>query len=146
MRTRTPQQGRIQDFSEGSAPYEKWGGGGGGGGQFASGPILWGVITAKIHTPYSIIRGGGGGVSEVGGGGVVKWGGGGCYAMLQIVARQVQVLFHTNPNLMPYRWKPILFHCGRIKKWRHKRINVTSAYVRVQNKTFETKIVVQSGS
>ena len=26
---------------------------------------LWGVITAKIHTPYSIIRGGG--VSEVGG-------------------------------------------------------------------------------
>ena len=26
--------------------------------------------------------------------------------MLQIVARQVQVPFHTNPNLMPYRWKP----------------------------------------
>ena len=44
MRTRTPQQGRIQDFSEGGAPYEKWGGGGGGGGQFASGPICekWG--------------------------------------------------------------------------------------------------------
>ena len=63
-----------------------------------------------------------------GGGGVVKWGGGGgCYAMLQIVARQVQVPFHTNPNLMPYRWKPILFHCGRINKWRHKRINVHSA-------------------
>ena len=73
-------------------------------------------------------------------------GGGGCYAMLQIVARQVQVPFHTNPNLMPYRWKPILFHCGRINKWRHKRINVTSAYVRVQNRTFDTKIVVQSGS
>ena len=29
---------------------------------------------------------------------------------------------------------------------RHKRINVTSAYVRVQNKTLDTKIVVQSGS
>ena len=87
--------------------------------------------------PYSIIRGG----REV-----CVWGGGGCYAMLQIVARQVQVPFHTNPNLMPYRWKPILFHCGRINKWRHKRINVTSAYVRVQNKTFDTKIVVQSGS
>ena len=89
----------------------------------------------------------GGGVSEVGGGGGREvGGGGGCYAMLQIVARQVQVPFHTNPNLMPYRWKPILFHCGRINKWRHKRINVTSAYVRVQNKTFDTKIVVQSGS
>ena len=46
-------QGRIQDFSEGGAPYEKWGGGkstsgptyekwgggGWGGGQFASGTI-----------------------------------------------------------------------------------------------------------
>ena len=94
MRTRTPQQGRIQDFSEGGAPYEKWGGGGGG--QFASGPILWGVITAKIHTPYSIIRGGGGasevwgggGASEVWGGGGASevWGGGGvmqCYRLWQ---------------------------------------------------------------
>ena len=36
-------QGRIQDFSEGGAPYEKCGWGGGGG-QFASGPIYekWG--------------------------------------------------------------------------------------------------------
>ena len=56
MRTRTPQQGRIQDFSEGGAPYEKWGEGGGGGairfrsdirkvgGQSTSGPIYekWG--------------------------------------------------------------------------------------------------------
>ena len=69
---------------------------------------LWGVITAKIHTPYSIIRGGGGGgVSVKWGGGVREvGGGGGCYAMLQIVARQVQVPFHTNPNHMPYRWKP----------------------------------------
>ena len=46
----------------------------------------------------------------MGGGGGREVGGGGCYAMLQIVAKQVQVPFRTNPNLMPYRWKPILFH------------------------------------
>ena len=94
---------------------------------------LWGVITAKIHTPYSIIGGGGGGgggVSEVGGGG-----GGGCYAMLQIVARQVQVPFHTNPNLMPYRWKPILFYCGRI--------NINESTLRQRTYASKTKHLIQ---
>ena len=88
MRTRTPQQGRIQDFSEGGAPYEKWGGGGGGGAIRFRSDIMGGegVITAKIHTPYSIIRGGGG-VSEVWGGGGREVGGGGgvmqCYRLWQ---------------------------------------------------------------
>ena len=75
--------------------YEKWGGGGGGGGRS---PLqVYGGLSLPKFTPPIQLSGGGGG----------------CYAMLQIVARQVQVPFHTNPNLMPYR----LFHCGRIRRY-----------------------------
>ena len=99
MRTRTPQQGRIQDFSEGGAPYEKWGEGAirfrsdirkVGGGQSTSGPIYekWGGNSLQVRyekwggSPlqgrYTKSGGGGGGgggqfasgtIRKVGGGG-----------------------------------------------------------------------------
>ena len=77
----------VSRISARGVPHTK-SGGGGGGGQFASGPILWGVITAKIHTPYSIIRGGGGGASEV-------WGGGG-------VLCNVTDCGKASPSSIPY--------------------------------------------
>ena len=95
-------QGRIQDLSEGGAPYEKWGGGRytksggramyekwGGGGQFASGPIYekWGGGGQFASGPIYEKWGGGrairfrSDIRKVGGGGnslqvrYEKWGG-----------------------------------------------------------------------
>ena len=67
MRTRTPQQGRIQDFSEGGAPYEKWGEG-----QFASGPIGGGGGGGGSPLQVRYTKSGGGNSLQVR---YEKWGG-----------------------------------------------------------------------